>query len=423
MAPKQGPAIKTTFSVTIGNTTYKDTDALLAYRKNLYAKSFKQDNKKIKKEIVSIAKKFSNILDREVAKALGGKILRERAGRGVQPDVIFDDSSKTTEIKGIGVTLDSGGRVTKASKIAIAGGSKGINLSTTKRIATSREGLVDDSKTEAVNFARGGSRSLISRLVAAKDDNEKLKEILSGSGAAAKLRKNFMMKSGDIRIPVTVPGANPEIRAIRFPWKAIKANNQAKIKITEAADGVFFQIYFTEAYVRNTINNANKAASTALTTYSQELARELANTHAALSPSAIKYLEIAGVKVDFIIDKGSALIGAGKIKKAKEENNKSPQQSFISGVQLSALVRQRLAATMDKTGAPNAPFLKYRSGRFVSGVQVFPNYRKGLIRYTLNPLYRSLEDYGYTPDVQVITSIRQVVQSLYTRQFNIMRAI
>ena len=36
------------------------------------------------------------------------------------------------------------------------------------------------------------------------------------------------MKSGDIRIPVTVRGSNtPDIRAIRFPWKAIKNNDSA----------------------------------------------------------------------------------------------------------------------------------------------------------------------------------------------------
>jgi len=56
------------FSTTINGITYKDTDAFLAYRKGLYSKSFKINNKKIKAEIVSIAKKFSNILDREVAK-------------------------------------------------------------------------------------------------------------------------------------------------------------------------------------------------------------------------------------------------------------------------------------------------------------------------------------------------------------------
>lgn len=411
------------FSTTINGITYTDTDAFLAYRKGLYSKSFKIDNKKIKSEIVSIAKKFSNILDREVAKALGGRVLKERSGRGVQPDIIFDN--KVSEVKGISVILDDSGTATKASKIDIAGSGRGINLTSTKRIATTRAALEDDSKSVGVDFTkgRGEAPSLIDQLVAAKDDNRKLKTILSGGGAAAKLRKNFMMKSGDIRIPVTVRGSNtPDIRAIRFPWKAIKNNDKAIIKITEADDGdVFFQIYFTERYVRDTINNANKAAAKALDTYSQELARELAITHAALSPEAIKYLEVAGIKVDFIVDKGSALIGAGRIKKTKKES-KSTQQGFISGIQITALVRKRLEDTMSHFGEATPPLLKYRTGRFVDSVNVFPNYRTGLMSYTLNPLYRSLEDYGYKPDNQVMTSIRQVVQSLYSRQFQIVRA-
>ena len=77
---------------------------------------------------------------------------------------------------------------------------------------------------------------------------------------------------------------------------------------------------------------------------------------------------------------------------------------------------------MSHFGEATPPLLKYRTGRFVDSVNVFPNYRTGLMSYTLNPLYRSLEDYGYKPDNQVMTSIRQVVQSLYSRQFQIVRA-
>ena len=45
-----------------------------------------------------------------------------------------------------------------------------------------------------------------------------------------------------------------------------------------------------------------------------------------------------------------------------------------------------------------------------------------MITYALNPVYRSLEQYGYIPDGQAIIAIRQVVQALYARQFNILRA-
>jgi len=109
-------------------------------------------------------------------------------------------------------------------------------------------------------------------------------------------------------------------------------------------------------------------------------------------------------------------------KRKKDTRKQTTQQGFISGIQLSALVQKRLLDSMDKVGSPNAPLLKSRTGRYAGSVQVFPNYRKGLMQYSINPLYRSLENYGYTPDGQAITAIRQVVTSLFTRQFNIMRA-
>ena len=77
---------------------------------------------------------------------------------------------------------------------------------------------------------------------------------------------------------------------------------------------------------------------------------------------------------------------------------------------------------MDKVGNPDPPQLKYRSGRFVSSVQVFPNYKRGLMKYAFNPIYRSLENYGYIPDGQAIIGIRQVVQQLFTQKFNIVRS-
>tara|TARA_B110000211_G_C14035543_1_gene534336 strand:- start:181 stop:1485 length:1305 start_codon:yes stop_codon:yes gene_type:complete len=108
--------------------------------------------------------------------------------------------------------------------------------------------------------------------------------------------------------------------------------------------------------------------------------------------------------------------------KKKNKTKQSPAQSFISGVALSALVQKRLTDSMDTTGIPNPPDLKNRSGRFISSVQVFPNYRKSLISYTINPLYRSLESYGYTPGEQTVTAIRQVVAAVFARNFLIVRA-
>lgn len=94
-------------------------------------------------------------------------------------------------------------------------------------------------------------------------------------------------------------------------------------------------------------------------------------------------------------------------------------QLFISAAQWTVLTQQRLGNTMKKSGKPNPPFLKERSGRFRSSVQVSADYRNNLLKYTYNPLYASLEEYGYNPDLQVETAIRAVAISLYSRRFAI----
>lgn len=104
------------------------------------------------------------------------------------------------------------------------------------------------------------------------------------------------------------------------------------------------------------------------------------------------------------------------------EDKKPKRQAFISSVQWTALTQQRLGQTMSRLGPPDPPDLKERSGRFRASIQVFADYRRRILQYTYNPLYQSLEQYGYRPDVQVQTAIREVAQSLYTQQFNIRRA-
>lgn len=110
-----------------------------------------------------------------------------------------------------------------------------------------------------------------------------------------------------------------------------------------------------------------------------------------------------------------------RAKLPKEEAAKESKQSFISGVQWTVLTQKRLGETMLRLGEPEPPELKERSGRFRSSVQVFANYRTSTLQYIYNPLYSSLHKYGYRPDLQIETAIREVAQSLYAQKFNIVR--
>tara|TARA_B100001094_G_C17756392_1_gene588281 strand:- start:215 stop:670 length:456 start_codon:yes stop_codon:yes gene_type:complete len=150
----------------------------------------------------------------------------------------------------------------------------------------------------------------------------------------------------------------------------------------------------------------------------------MADEFGVLSPKVLKYLT-NNTNITKVIEHGKS--GAViQINSPKEEPVKkatqSPQQRFISGAQISALVRKRLTESMDKTGRPVPPDLKYRTGRYANSVTVVPNYKTKTMSYTINPLYRSLEQYGYTPDDQAKTAIREVVTSLYQRNFIITRS-
>ena len=107
--------------------------------------------------------------------------------------------------------------------------------------------------------------------------------------------------------------------------------------------------------------------------------------------------------------------------KAPKEKKES-KQAFISGVQWTVLTQKRLGETMLRLGEPEPPELKERSGRFRGSVQVFANYRTMTLQYLYNPLYASLKRYGYRPDLQIETAIREVAQSLYAQKFNILRS-
>jgi hypothetical protein len=111
----------------------------------------------------------------------------------------------------------------------------------------------------------------------------------------------------------------------------------------------------------------------------------------------------------------------GLPKQEKQQQQRIGRQKFISGVQWTALTQKRLGETMLRLGEPEPPELKERTGRFRDSVQVFVNYRTRILQYTYNPLYRSLQKYGYKPDLQVETAIRQVAQQLYAQKFNITR--
>jgi len=396
--------------------------------------------------LASLAGKLNVQLEKIIVKELGGGQIQSGKG-GFFPDYFIE--LKDEQGQGTGVfeareqklssieEIGSGDDATlyRKKQVSLAGGS-GIILA--PGVQDLSEGFnLSSSGAEELKSGKYNTSRFITQLKKAKGKPKEILKVLNGAGKSAKvIKRGLALKANYIDIPVVFQG-KVQNRTIKFTWKEIeKSVDEGKMRLTveDIGEGrIKLNLYFTGSLITKMLNEVDKKmiyefssktgiGGKILEALSEVSALPTKETQLTLQ----KWLKEQGFELALKYVKGSAKIGAGIIqapKKTKQKAIGSARQSFISGVQLSALVQKRLEATMDKVGNPNPPQLKYRSGRFVSSVQVFPNYKRGLMKYAFNPIYRSLEDYGYTPDSQVITSIRQVVTSLYSRQFNIVRAV
>ena len=116
--------------------------------------------------------------------------------------------------------------------------------------------------------------------------------------------------------------------------------------------------------------------------------------------------------------KSFSVILEDKISKMRVSNPKKTGR-FLSGVQLTLLVQKYLARSMKRGGIAAPPDLTYRTGEhYVRSIEVYPNYRKRLISYMYNPIYESLEPYGYDTAGQTENAIRSVLQAYYLSSDN-----
>mgnify|MGYP003675307494 FL=1 len=401
-------------------------------------------NSKYKGVLTSLAGRLNSQIEAAIVRELGGGQITAGKG-GFYPDFYIELKNERGEGTGVFEAREqklvstrevtqgtNAGKVFRDGKVSLAGGS-GITLSPGQQDLST--GFNFDAFGENATSQMTPTSRFIGQLKAAEGDPVKLLKILDGKGEAAKIiKKGLALKASAIDIPVQFNG-RLENRTIRFSWPEIRKCVLAKkmvISVKDAGDGqIKLNLFFKQAIINKALNDMSQVTIKALEgglgkAILQALSEVSMLPHGSTQAELQKFLKDKNLTYAMEYIKGSARIASGIVKVDKPKKQKaigSARQSFISGVQLSALVQKRLEATMDKVGNPDPPQLKYRSGRFVSSVQVFPNYKRGLMKYAFNPIYRSLENYGYTPDSQVITSIRQVVTSLYSRQFNIVRAV
>lgn len=96
---------------------------------------------------------------------------------------------------------------------------------------------------------------------------------------------------------------------------------------------------------------------------------------------------------------------------------------FMSTEQLTPIFQAVVLSKLNKSGPPRPPMLTSRTGRFIENLQITQiNYKNRIIQYYSNPIYYSLEKYGYRVEETLTGSIREITQQLFSRQFNLVRA-
>lgn len=438
-------AVEVSSKVTHDGTTYLNLSEFLAARKVLGASRLKfiGSNQSLSAAINSAYTKTGMLLDELVADAIGASSVVGTQGHGVIFDnIAISSDGKVTmsENKLVSSIVSSSGMVQSVSKISVAG-AQGLTLSAGKRSFFVNDSFNIDMVSKApgeladkVDVSKALStvevsitKDFINNLLMHKNDQGALKKLINAnrSAAAVALRKNFELKSSDIRVLLDVNGKTV-VRAIGWTWDDIMKDPRASISVKDLGRGkVNFNIYFSEGLVKEALNKVSTVINQKEIDISQKLAQSLAQQFAAFSPDVQAYLSSFSIKLTHKYDQGSLLVGKGsisdnsKIKKLKTETQQT--QRFISGAQWTMLVHKKLGDTMSRVGPPAKPNLKERTGRFRHSVNLTVNYRKKMLQYSYNPLYSVLEQYGYTPEKQIERAIRSVAQELYNTHFSIIR--
>ena len=254
---------------------------------------------------------------------------------------------------------------------------------------------------------------------------EKL-NVNSGKLLFNKLKKTpdfneFYNKGKTLQIFQLINGKNSsEARALNIITPKSKFTNPpffVRLEGTSTGKKIKVRLALKASYIRDALKETGKFIYNL-----DDLENEsFSKSFASLKRGKAKTGRGEGVKSHtLLVPTNELAVGSKNLKKEREDRRNA--NTFISAIQLTALVRARLQQTMATTGQADPPLLKNRTGTYIDSINVFPNYKTSRIRYTLAPHYRSLEQYGYIPDGQAIIGIRQVVQQLFTQKFNIVRS-
>ena len=413
----------------IGHNSRPDALAsALKLNQKIYAIAFKAPKgSATKSKLNKIAKILNTQVEAALIKALGGGKIQEGRG-GFFPD-FYTAIESGEELKAVS-TKEEDGKFIRARPVKVAGG-EGISLKRGRQELVT--GFGAGGKAETAEFA---TTRFINSLIRNKNDSRAILKLLDGKGEAAQaVKASLSAKTNFINIPVVFQGVTQN-RRIEFTWPEIRKAVQKggfKFLVKETDTGIKFQAYFTAGTITKALNDMDRVIVKELTSGQLgNVLKDIVSSIMALpSQGGVKdlkeFLKESGFSqyaMEYIA--GSAIISKGTIaiKKGKGQNRKKSQK-FISTAQLTALTQKRLAQIMPKGPRRGPPLsddiLTERTGRFRKSVMVIPNYRKNMMRFMYDPIYKTFIDSPRNPDEFITRSIREVVQGLYGRQFAIVR--
>jgi hypothetical protein len=398
--------------------------------------SLSRKNAQYRAELTQLAGKLNSVVEKAVVDALGGTRIVAKTGLGFQPDFYVrlpDDTIDVREQKLVTVREDAG-KLIRTSEIKLAGG-EGIQISSgtqsfLKGLKVDKNGdVIEETETTKSTY-------LFNRLVKASS-SEELKKIISGSGRAnTLLRQNILLKAKNIDIPVTFQG-QLQNRTIQFSWADIVKNPYIKITATPKGDSnLTLQVSFSAGIITKALNDANKVIINNLDdTLSKkylQIIEEIFTLPNTQSTREFKdWLKKQDYEFGLSYIPGSAIVSRGIVegkldKKPTKRKSTSQSQAVISDAQMSALVQKETEKRMPKgplRGPPLSPtILTNRSGTFLASVKVIQDFRENLIKYYYAPNYKIHERKGArAPRLLLQSSIRSVVQEVYSQKFRIIR--
>ena len=192
-------------------------------------------------------------------------------------------------------------------------------------------------------------------------------------------------------------------------------------------------VYVLEkAFERDLIENLRNEAPAILAKNAEEFQKGLAkiskkqvvSKEKLMSGVTVGYGMIFGIPTGGSIPRLRAQLKKGVA--PKRQPRRQTRGQFISNVQLSAILQQQLTQDQPRYPEPTPPTPRYVTGRLARSFMIMVNYRKNLISYYNTPpaagYVDQLNQGGWQLDRGLVEpTIRQMTQSLFGRQFQVIR--